>query len=246
MNCGDHVMKQSQTITFLKSFGKSGVIVELNDYHQYDVKIDRSGRLTVQNRKFLRKLNAPGCISRSSYSYLGKANITLQKFVSSGKGEKNSKKNFDVVHSQKGICCKAGDNFKKFCKAKPATFLSHEDSNCMDESQSSTKQRNGVLSRLDPINKYRLSEKDFVNDGVSPENELHRSGRVKTLNFWVYRSIMSGREKKQSLNSSQRVIHHALNFSFQSVVFTVCRETVTTACWCRSTSLLCCSFGILE
>ena len=122
MNCGDHVMKQSQTITFLKSFGKSGVIVELNDYHQYDVKIDRSGRLTVQNRKFLRKLNAPGCISRSSNLYLGKANIPCRSLFFSGNGEKiNYKENFYVMNSQKKICSKAEDNFRKFCNEKPLT-----------------------------------------------------------------------------------------------------------------------------
>ena len=37
-------------------------------------------------------------------------------------------------------------------------------------------------------------------------------------------------EKEQSLNQRQRrAVHHALDFSFQSVVFTVCREAVTTA-----------------
>ena len=67
----------------------------------------------------------------------------------------------------------------KICNAKPATFLSPEDSNCMDESESSTKQKNGVLPRLDSNNKSRLSERDFVYDGVSLENKLRRSGRVR-------------------------------------------------------------------
>ena len=50
----------------------------------------------------------------------------------------------------------------------------------MGTGQSSTKQRNAVLSRLDPYNKPGFSERDFVDDGVSPENELRRSGRVRT------------------------------------------------------------------
>ena len=33
---------------------------------------------------------------------------------------------------------------------------------------------------FDPNNKCRLSEKDFVDDGVSPENELRRSRCVRT------------------------------------------------------------------
>ena len=50
----------------------------------------------------------------------------------------------------------------------------------MGAGHSSTKQRNVVLSRLDPYNKPGFSERDFVDDGVSPENELRRSGRVRT------------------------------------------------------------------
>ena len=50
----------------------------------------------------------------------------------------------------------------------------------MDESQSSTNQKNGVLSRLDPNDKSRVSERNFVDDGVFPENELRRSGRIRT------------------------------------------------------------------
>ena len=78
-----------------------------------------------------------------------KSNIPQQKFVFYGNDEKrDSEGNFDVLRSQKGICFKTEDNFGKTCNAKPATFISPEDSNCMDESQPSTKQRNVVLSRL--------------------------------------------------------------------------------------------------
>ena len=67
----------------------------------------------------------------------------------------------NMFQNKKGICFKTGDNFGKFCKAKPATFFSLEDLNCMDESQSSTKQRNGVFSCLDSYNKSRLSWRWF-------------------------------------------------------------------------------------
>ena len=87
----------------------------------------------------------------------------MQKFVFSGNDErKDSKESFDGVRSQKEIRFKAGDNFDKICKTKPATFLSPEDSNCMDESQSSTNQKNGVLSRLDPYDKSRVSERNLM------------------------------------------------------------------------------------
>ena len=84
----DHVMIQNQTGPFPNKWGKSGVVVELKDYHQYVVKVDGSGRLTVRNGKFLRKFNPPGCKSLSSIPYLRKANIPLQKCVFSGYDEK--------------------------------------------------------------------------------------------------------------------------------------------------------------
>ena len=142
--------------------------MELKNYHQYIVKVDGSGRLTVRNRKFLRKFNPPGCKSLSSIPYLKKANIPLQKFVFSDNDEKRDyKENFYVLRSQKVISDKAGDKYSKICNANPDTFLSLEDSSCMGASQSSKKQRNGVSYRLDP-----LCERDSLNDGVSPRNDV--------------------------------------------------------------------------
>ena len=50
----------------------------------------------------------------------------------------------------------------------------------MGENQFSTKQRNGVLSRLNPNNKSRSSKRDFVDEGESLENELRRFGCLTT------------------------------------------------------------------
>ena len=60
LKCGDHVMIQNQTGHFPTKLGRSGVVVELKDYHRYVFKVDGSGRLIVRNRKFLRKFNSPG------------------------------------------------------------------------------------------------------------------------------------------------------------------------------------------
>ena len=40
LNCGNHVMKQSQTNNFPIKWGKSGVVVELKDYHKYSSLMD--------------------------------------------------------------------------------------------------------------------------------------------------------------------------------------------------------------
>ena len=63
LNCGDHVVILNQTGNFPRKWGKSGVVVELKDCHQCVVKVNGSGRLTVQNHKFLRRFIPPVCKS---------------------------------------------------------------------------------------------------------------------------------------------------------------------------------------
>ena len=154
--------------------------MKLKDYHQYVNKVDGSGRLTVRNRNCLGKFNPPVYKSLSSIPYPRKANIPLQKFVFSGNGEKKIfKENFDVQPFQKVISDETEDKYSKIYHAKPASFLLAEDSNFKGVSQSSTKRRNGVWSRLDPNNKPGLSEIYFVDDGVTPKNALRRYGCVE-------------------------------------------------------------------
>ena len=90
LNCGDHVMIKNQTGPFPNKWGKTGV-------KRHDVKVDGSGRLTVRNRKFLRKFNPAGCKSLSSILHLRKANIQLQKCVFSGNDEKRYFQENDAV-----------------------------------------------------------------------------------------------------------------------------------------------------
>ena len=59
LNCGDHVVILNRTGNFPSKWGNSGVVVEVKDCHQCVVKVDGSGRLTAQNRKFLRRFTPP-------------------------------------------------------------------------------------------------------------------------------------------------------------------------------------------
>ena len=52
---GDRVIIQNQNGRFAKKWDKSGVVVEVKPNDQYTVKVDGSGRLTLRNRRFLRK-----------------------------------------------------------------------------------------------------------------------------------------------------------------------------------------------
>ena len=55
---GDPVMLQNQHGRFPKKWDRSGVVVETKDNDQYVVKVAGSGRLTLRNRRFLRKYEA--------------------------------------------------------------------------------------------------------------------------------------------------------------------------------------------
>ena len=58
LSLGDKVL-QPQRGSYPKKWDKSGTVVELGNYHQYWVKVDGSGRLTLRNRRFLRKFVPP-------------------------------------------------------------------------------------------------------------------------------------------------------------------------------------------
>ncbi len=55
---GDPVMLQNQHGQYPKKWDRSGVVVETKDNDQYVVKVAGSGRLTLRNRRFLRKYEA--------------------------------------------------------------------------------------------------------------------------------------------------------------------------------------------
>ena len=59
LQVGDIVRVQNQTGTYPKKWDKTGVVMQVGDYDKYIVRIDGSRRLTLRNRRFLRKLIAP-------------------------------------------------------------------------------------------------------------------------------------------------------------------------------------------
>lgn len=52
---GDHVRVQNQTGQYPLKWDKTGTIIEVRQFDQYVVKMDGSGRVSLRNRKFLRK-----------------------------------------------------------------------------------------------------------------------------------------------------------------------------------------------
>ena len=52
---GDHVFIQNQTGRFPKKWDKSGLVVETKENDQYVVTVAGTGRLTLRNRRFLRR-----------------------------------------------------------------------------------------------------------------------------------------------------------------------------------------------
>jgi hypothetical protein len=52
---GDCVRIQNQTGPHPNKWDKTGIIIEVRQFDQYVVRVDGSGRITLRNRKFLRK-----------------------------------------------------------------------------------------------------------------------------------------------------------------------------------------------
>jgi len=55
LSMGDHVRLQNQVGNHPRRWDKTGVIIEVRQYHQYVIRVDGSGRNTIRNRRFLRK-----------------------------------------------------------------------------------------------------------------------------------------------------------------------------------------------
>ena len=53
---GDSVLIQNQVGNHPSRWDITGVVVEVRDHDQYIVKVDGSGRMTIRNRKFLKKI----------------------------------------------------------------------------------------------------------------------------------------------------------------------------------------------
>ena len=52
---GDCVRIQNQTGPFPTKWDKTGIVIEVRQFDQYVIRVDGSGRMTLRNRKFLRK-----------------------------------------------------------------------------------------------------------------------------------------------------------------------------------------------
>ena len=55
LKVGDTVRVQNQTGLYPNKWDKTGMVIEVRQFDQYVVKVDGSGRVTLRNRKFLRR-----------------------------------------------------------------------------------------------------------------------------------------------------------------------------------------------
>ena len=55
LKIGDRVRIQNQTGNYPTKWDKTGTVVEVKQFHQYQVRVDGSGRLSLRNRQFLRR-----------------------------------------------------------------------------------------------------------------------------------------------------------------------------------------------
>ena len=83
---GDKVFIQNQVGPNPRKWERTGTIVECKDYDQYAVKVDGTGRVTLRNRKFLRKLTPIPKPSPSSSSTASDPVITTFPTRETGTG----------------------------------------------------------------------------------------------------------------------------------------------------------------
>ena len=55
LRVGDLARIQNQTGPHPTKWDRTGAVVEVHQHHQYTIKVDESGRMTLRNRQFLRK-----------------------------------------------------------------------------------------------------------------------------------------------------------------------------------------------
>ena len=55
LKVGDTVRIQNQTGQHPTKWDKTGIVIEVRQFDQYVIRVDGSGRVTLRNRKFLRK-----------------------------------------------------------------------------------------------------------------------------------------------------------------------------------------------
>ena len=59
LEMGDQVFVQNQSGPHPNKWDRSGIVVDLKGNDQYLIKVDGTGRLTLRNRRFLRKYTLP-------------------------------------------------------------------------------------------------------------------------------------------------------------------------------------------
>ena len=55
LKVGDYVRIQNQVGPHPTKWDKTGIVIEVRQFHQYVIRVDGSGRVTLRNRRFLRK-----------------------------------------------------------------------------------------------------------------------------------------------------------------------------------------------
>ena len=59
LEVGERVFVQNQHGPHPNKWDRSGIVLESLGHHQYNIKIDGTGRITKRNRQFLRKYTLP-------------------------------------------------------------------------------------------------------------------------------------------------------------------------------------------
>ena len=192
LKIGDAVRIQNQTGQFPNKWDKTGRVVEVKQFDQYVVRVDGSGRVTLRNRKFLRKYvpvhsttlpsnDLQSLIPQSSYKP-----TSLKSGIqpSAGKSHPSSTMHPDVPNL---LTIPPGSH------TRPQTHVEHQNEPSVADYQPqthvdhqpnphrSTVKAPHILSRLETYNCPGLKDKPIVLGPMQPEqiDGPRRSQRLK-------------------------------------------------------------------
>ena len=181
LKVGDTVRIQNQTGQFPTKWDKTGRVVEVRQFDQYVIRVDGSGRVTLRNRKFLRKYNPVHQHEQPrSMPEVITSNIPL---IPLSQAPETAEPTTDIDHPITGhesphtsyVEPNPPSTLELHQQARP-TKVTHESN--PTTSDNSTKHKPMMLKRLNTFNKPGL-----LDEAVTPSNatpHLRRSQRLQS------------------------------------------------------------------
>ena len=160
LNVGEYVRVQNQIGPKPRRWDKTGIIVEVKGFNQYMVKMDGSHRVTLRNRRFLRKYEPMFQATRRDKLMENVQKVTEYTTLPYSDLQMQTKHSDNLMGDNVVMQPQMGDNEVR--QLQFGTLPSRDEGNCqrtpLCQRQHVPKKRPRALSCLDPFNKKGLKE----------------------------------------------------------------------------------------